>query len=769
MESRNALGRRAGHVASVVALGAFALAGALVSADEAVQARVVEVHADTVKLGRGTAAGVREKQIYDIFGDTPQAWAIPQPPRVHGFSPLPKTPAATTNWRARINLKVDVDVEPGRHVYYEWNSDGGALVHGVEVGPGVFRTTVPENAWVAPMDKREVPGKPDAGFYGVSVKIMDSSAKFALQSFRLQSSGAENAHPEQVRWKRTFAAKGPLSQVRDVAFDRANHAFVLDVKSGTFSDDLFVRELDADGRELGSAKCDSNKYSAIAVSETALFFLDLKDRTVKRWQRTADVASLFAAQAISIGEKGSGNGRLSEPVDLALCPDGAVLVLDKDQKCVQRYEDGRFAYSFGKPGEAEHELKSPVAFSVSEDGAVYVLDDGRKKIVVYRNGRTEGADIDVGVPGEDLRGIAVDNFTGMIHVLATSVKDEAAGKKIDTVKHFNKQGDPLPKTALQSWNDLAALSKPVRMRIDGARVLYVVDKEGASLCRFDGANEGRGFPFLARTGGVKMSRDVRLGVSSEGSVVVLDRDAPAVLRFDQSGWATSRFGGEASGAGQLKKPVGVAVDDEGNIFVADAKKVELNRYQPSGNHQWAKGGERVYQEIRDCQITGRRERVAVLQDRDDHARLVALVTPTGEVEAAVPANPTDEISSPVLATLAGPLEPNANTKGEETSYWIVDKGGKRLNRFKLGAATSQPIDHDFKEISAISASIANVVFVCDKGHKLVAVFAGTGRALTEITDPEHCEEPIDLGLDDFGRLYVFDKSNDGRIVVFGGD
>src|SRR5579871_3868678 len=74
--SRSGERRRIG-VASAALTAGLVLAGALVSADDLVQARIVEVHADTVKLGRGTEAGVREKQVYDIFGDSPNAYALP--------------------------------------------------------------------------------------------------------------------------------------------------------------------------------------------------------------------------------------------------------------------------------------------------------------------------------------------------------------------------------------------------------------------------------------------------------------------------------------------------------------------------------------------------------------------------------------------------------------------------------------------------------------------------------------------------------------------
>lgn len=764
----------------------------------ATQAQVVEVLVRSkdvrdIRLDQGSDGGLKERQVFEIFRET-SAYALPlsgnaklrvnrelvaravvysvQPktalarvfaddkaakleakqiavlnaavappaldPYVRGASPVEKSPQAQAAWRGAIKLSLDVEIVPGRRSYFEWRAPGGGtFTKGTEIAPGVYRTVAPENEWIAPFEKKTYP---------VNVTIADSAtSKPTIHSFKLESTGQkQQERATSLRVQRTFFEKKKFEGLRDVAFDSRNTLWSLDGTPGFTSHEYF-RGTTVDGYEITGAEVTKGNFSALAVNDDYFFFLDLKDTCVKRYSKGGTLAQVLSSEALKIGESGSGNGRFKDPIDLAVLPDGGVVVLDAGQRCVHRFdENGKFVYSFGRPGEGDHDLKEPVALSVSHDGTVFVLDNGRKRVVVYKNGRVEKDDVEVGVNNEDLRGIAVDDFGGSIAILE---------RNSGAIKIFAQTKDGWSntyKSSAMGAEDVAALKKPSRIRMDAARVVYALDRDGESLARIDADRAD----FCGRMGNVELSDDVRLAATAEGSVVALDRSKSFALRFNSRGWATAKMGLESQAGGHLKTPVGVGVDVDASAFVLDAKKCELEKYQARGG-AWlapALGSETNIQKIRSGQMSSHREKFIVVM-RGDKPGLGVMDLKTGDV-IKYAATDADDLE---LGAFSGRFDAK-DAKEEEGFFWLVDKSGERVSRFTLRNQTPTEVTQAFKKVTGIATNVAGAVFLCDKDARTIEIYAANGAKLASFTDESQLKSPSDVAADDLGRLYVFDEA-----------
>jgi streptogramin lyase len=766
-----------------------------------VQAEVAEVRPQNlIRLDRGAAAGVKERQVFEIFQET-KAYSLPLsggaklrvnrsvvaravvvevsadsclavvfdgsdkskvephavavlnqgiappdlPPRIRGHKPIHPSPRTNVPWRITVQVTLDVELARGRSAYYEWRTPkGGSFSSGVEVAPGVVRTVVPEIGWVAPIR---------AAVYPINVTVTDSTGQTAAYMLELESIGPRQERAANPHVLRTLFTQLKFDGLRDVGFDARGNTFWLDGAPGLRSDE-FLHGATADGADLGVAKVTNGDFAAMAVSEDALYFLDVKETCVKRYARTGPLSSILSADMSRIGEAGSGTGRFKNPVDLALLPDGGLVVLDEDQHCVHRYDaDGHFMYSFGRSGNGEHDLGDPVALAVARDGTVYVLDNGRKRVVTFKDGHCDSPDIEVGVASEDLRGIAMDPAG-----VAFALVERNAG----AVKVFTQTKDGWNNTARSASggsDDVAFMKKPSRIRVSPIRLAWVIDRDGSSFARFDVASNA---DFTGRLGAVELSDSVRLAASADSDVVALDRSKKVAIRFDRQGWATAKMGFDGSQGGELKTPVGVGIDGDQNTYVVDAKRFEIEKYQGKGGG-WLKamGSEAVFDKIRYGQMSSQRERVIVLMTGDNQR--IGVVDPqTGNLEPrALTSGDLDDLE---LATFAGRFD-QAAPKDEEGYFWIVDKSGERVSRFTLRNLTPVEITQSFKKVTGMCANPAGAVFLCDRKTKSIEVYAANGVKLGSIQD-DQIEGPLDVATDDLGHLYVFDESK-VRILELG--
>lgn len=774
--------------ASLVCLGA-----ATSRAADPLEARLLEVSATATKLNKGSVAGVKVGQIFDLYREAEvyllpltngkEPLVVPQKriAQVQVFSVEPSTALARlimkdedvelvakelrallnptavapnrkpefvdggarrnpVGWGQDVDLELKVSNEAGDRVVYTWSATGGRLRYA--------RTLLPRNTWTAP---------PESGDYTLTVSALDSGDNEARTTITLRSAGVRRGLASRfVPSGRRYDGKSRYGFVGDVSFGNRGELLTLTPKQGWGSTTQVRFAVPWRYPKLFARKVEDRYLSAVAMLGVergdygAVFALDSDRNVVLRYDLNSGWGT-FGRPPLVIGELGGGQGnaRFSEPVDICVGPKGELYVLDAGQRCVQMFEVSRgksaraqFLVSFGSPGEEKNELKRPVALAVGRDDVVHVLDAERRVVVMYRDFRAF-SEISVGEPEEVLGGVAVDPFDSSIWVLS---------KSKGLVRRYARNGQLLGEAGGANPGVPSRLESPQRVRISPTRELWVVDREGNSLVRFD--SEGR---FLARTGGVELGSRLQVAGGPQGGFAVLDRGSYKVTRFDREGWIRAHFGGEGTKAGQFEEPIDLALGSSGDAFVLDAEQQRLHRFTPQGRAVGAlsKGLEAVV----DLSGVNDKSLLSVLQQKAKGN--FALINQQPRLLRTFGRDFTGELT-PRFGCVTG-ITGAVSGSGRESSrpiYWTCDDDRELLYRTQGGKP--QAVDLEFDEISDVEPSPSGQVFVADPGDEQLVVISPDGRVQAQLQS-DRFEEPTDVGVDSFGHVFVFDRST-GQVV-----
>jgi hypothetical protein len=779
-------------------------------ADAPIEAPLLEVNGQSVKLGKGGNHGISVGQIFDLYqearvyrlpltnGEIPLVKAQRRVARVQVVEIEPTTsqarviihddgsdgkpvaleasalralhnptavapnrrpvfldaPAyAAVSWRNSVALNVPVSNEADDAVVFTWTVTGGRLLHD--------QTIESSNRWFAPYQ---------AGEYSLTVVARDSAGNEARTAVVLKSSGVDGRKsadraPTTFKIGRSFGSFSGFGKVSDVTFDSGRRRqpvgrrFFLNPNQSTFGGTATVRVYA--GEKLarnGQVKVQGFDFSALAASNRGhLYALDAERKTVQRYGFGGGWKDLFRKEAVEFGvpDGGTGNAHFGNPVDIAVSLEGDLYVLDAEQRCVQVFtakgvdgkDRGVFLVSFGRPGKGPLELSKPQALAVARDGTVYVLDNGRKKVVVYKNWRPT-AEFPVAAPEEELIGIAVHPLNGDVFVLNKKAvkRFSRSGRELGVFGNDNRRGHP------------ARISRPVRARMDPTGVLWVIDHEGDAVARFSA--RGR---FLGRKGGFEFSGRLRVAGSPDGGFAVLDAKDYRVTRFDSQGWVTARFGVQGTKADQFEDPVDLAISETGDVYVLDAGKKAVMRFSRQGTHVKNLGrpgsGRAELTGVRDLSAVNNRSYLTVVQQRPEHN--FNLLHP-GSGKSVHQFGKYGGDLTPALGCVVG-ITGSLGGGGRESAspmFWSADDDREHIYRWKRGGKP-KPIKQEFDEISDMEVSVVNQVFVVDEGEDRVVVLGPRGSLVTVIK-ALRIDSPHDIGVDDYSRAYVYDKS--GRIV-----
>jgi hypothetical protein len=655
--------------------------------------------------------------------------AVP-PNRAPTFTAVPDP--ATSAWRETVNLRFGVTNEPDEPIVYTWSTTGGRLAH--------ERTLDPYNTWTAP---------PESGSYQVTVEATDLSNQTARQQVVVRSTGV----PPRSGVSRlssvgtAFGGGSQYNRVRDVCFDNrlvTGRRYVLESVSGGLvgREPRVVVELPDRWFRLSGPERD---FSALAVANpdgaipAAFYAIDADNKTVIRYPFGGRWSGILAQEPAFLGspEGGSGNGRFRNPTDLCVSLSGRVYVVDAEQRCVQAFNSaGQFLVSFGRPGTEGRELGRPVAVAVNADDVVYVLDDQRKVVVAYRD-YVPVNEFRVGGEEDRLVGLAVDPFSGDIYVLEANQGH---------IKRYSENGRArTPHYTPQSG--LLDLENPTRIRIDPLRVLWVVDREGGSVVRLD-----TDLNFLGRTGGVEFSGPLRVAGLPAGGAVALDRGNFTLTCFDRDGWITARFGGEGSEPGRFEDPVDVAVSRSGNISVLDAERVQIFNFSRSGSYlgaygQAGEGPSQIYGVI-DLSAANDRSLLVVAQQRPDN-NFNLLNPSSGASQIRFGRDYTGDLT-PTLGCVSGA----ANMEGDLV-FWSADEDGEVVYRAQMRGSSPTAVNLEFEDVSDMEPAVTGQIVLVDEDLDQVILLYPNGNVALRYED---LSNPWDVGVDDYGRIYVYDSS-----------
>ena len=90
---------------------------------------------------------------------------------------------------------------------------------------------------------------------------------------------------------------------------------------------------------------------------------------------------LFRSLLRILGTPGSGPGQLDYPYDVAVAPDGTLVVCEYGNQRVQRFSlEGTSLGTWGRPGREPGELWNPWAVGVDSRGRVFVVDSNNHRL-----------------------------------------------------------------------------------------------------------------------------------------------------------------------------------------------------------------------------------------------------------------------------------------------------------------------------------------------------------------------------------------------------
>lgn len=186
-----------------------------------------------------------------------------------------------------------------------------------------------------------------------------------------------------------------------------------------------------------------------------------------------------------VGGYGQDHGSFNFPTDLEITPEGHVLIVDRGNHRIERYDaDGNHLATFGAhaDGEDANELDYPSAVEFGPDGLIYVCDTADHQIQVYNS---DGTLVDTfGEFGTELdqlnhpKAMEID-ASGLLHVI---------DRGNNRVQVFNRDG-----TLARGYGEFGrgegGLLTPVALLVDDAGISYVADAADHALDVFDSNGE----------------------------------------------------------------------------------------------------------------------------------------------------------------------------------------------------------------------------------------------------------------------------------------
>ncbi|GIW71607.1 MAG: hypothetical protein KatS3mg102_1149 [Planctomycetota bacterium] len=699
---------------------------------------------DSAPAAAGERRRARRLEAGDLVISAPHLLPGALPPRITELSasPLP------ARFGMPVELVAECAGEPHEGLVFEWEASGGVLLH--------ERTLTPHNVWLPPLSGRST--------FTLQLTAIGAKGRQSRRGLQVQSEGfAGNDAGEYRLVRRVGLEPASFGRLLDLAFDDRGQALLLfggRQRTLVRMDEQWQVVGRSEGQGLGL------ELTRILLAGDRLYAIDAEGR--RAVQLGAERGLYGGAPAIVYGGPGSGNGRLRQPVDLAVDRRGRVYVLDgaPEQPAVHVFRnDGTFLLSLGYAGAGPWGLVRPVALDLGPDGTLFVLDDGRKAVLAYR-GLEPSHEFAVGEEGERLVDLRVDPRSGRLYVLDAErgrIRVYDALGLVDGAPFGRAAAPParagqLP--AMGSWE------RPARLRFDPRGWLYLVAGEGTALHRISTETRAE----LVRWAGLGLAEASRLAVGPEGGPAVLLPQRGQVYRLDRFGWVRAVVPG--AGAAPLERPVDLAVDAAGRIYVLDAGPGAVLVYGPGGEllGRIGAGGSGPH-ELREPVALGldpARRLLGVLERRA--AWGVKLFDLQGRLLAALPGQQGAlEGASDLALTPSGTVHVALGRRGAVRSFaagevvrsvparWIEPAGENRLERGEWQAGGQRA--------ERLAVSNLGLLFVLERGGPLQAVDLTRGHApVARLAPSAELGEAADLAVDDYDQVYLLDPSA-ARLLV----
>lgn len=168
---------------------------------------------------------------------------------------------------------------------------------------------------------------------------------------------------------------GRMQRPTNVTIDADGTRYVTDLGRNQ------VLVYDRAGRFLAAfGEKDEFKPVDVAIAGDRLYVVDIEHHEV----RTLDKRS--GKLLFKLGGEGSGGGRLHQPTNLAVGPEGDIYVVETGSFRVSRFTpDGKFLRSYGEAGQAPGQFARPKGIALDRAGRMYVSDAAFQNVQIFDN------------------------------------------------------------------------------------------------------------------------------------------------------------------------------------------------------------------------------------------------------------------------------------------------------------------------------------------------------------------------------------------------
>ena len=363
-----------------------------------------------------------------------------------------------------------------------------------------------------------------------------------------------------------------------------------------------------------------------------------------------------------IGKLGREPARFASPRELALAPDGNLYIADTNNGRIQVLDgDGRHLYSFGG-------LKRPVSLALDQVGRVFIADEAANRIEVFTRG---------GLP----------------------------------LFGFGDHGAPTTR-----------LNAPKRVRIGPRGTIFVLDRGGKRIARFDAQGNFEGETKAA---------GVDFFIRRDGSLLLLNETNARITVLGPTGRREGWFGGYGSGSNKFKRPEAFSRDPFGEVVVIDtgAKRLVAVALSPHAE--------------RSAKSRKQMDRLTLSESDPTAIHLKS----TGTITAQGPGikyvvDPKAHLvkaynTEGIFLFDVGAGDPVAVLfTGKE--LLILDREKRRVFRYgpsgnPLGSWTKEEIPSgEFDDPIAMAGDGRGFVYILDHGRRRVSVFTPGGKWITDM-------------------------------------
>lgn len=307
----------------------------------------------------------------------------------------------------------------------------------------------------------------------------------------------------------------------------------------------------------------------------------------------------------AIGRNAAAGNGFSQPIDVALAPDGALYVVSRGQEGagiggVQAENkrlgkvtmDDQLLGDFGR-----RELTWPACIAVDKAGMVYCSDEHENIIAIYdADGQRQGQWGTTGSAEGQLDGPSGLAFDAEDNLFVVDTRN-------DRVQKFTRDG-----TFISAFGSTGSaegqFNRPWGITIDSSGDLYVVDWGNSRVQKFTAG--GTHLATFGNDPGGELNHPADVAVDSDGDVYVTDWGNKRVQIYgpdtlvitalygdamEFSAWAKEVIDSNPDAAaayrrvkdktelGLFNRPVGIVVDSQGRIVITDSTRGRLQVYE----------------------------------------------------------------------------------------------------------------------------------------------------------------------------------------------